>query len=118
MSKNSHDGKKRQKQRRHFRRQVDIAHIWQQGIAGRLYVIQHHCAYLCVHASHLRGLRAQVKHFIIAALSSGSLNNLPSSPWVPGRPWQNNGKCFGFTPDTKLSNCHQHRRGREPEVDL
>ena len=44
------------------------------------------CAYLCVHPSHLRRLRAQVKHFIIAALSSRrSLNNLlPSSPWVRG----------------------------------
>ena len=31
MSKNRHDGKKRQKQRRHFRRQVDIAYIWQRG---------------------------------------------------------------------------------------
>ena len=30
MSKNRHGGKKRQKQRRHFRRQVDIAYIWQQ----------------------------------------------------------------------------------------
>ena len=31
MSKNGHDGKKRQKERRHFRRQVDIAYIWQRG---------------------------------------------------------------------------------------
>ena len=88
MSKNRHDGKKRQKQRRHFRRQVDIAYIWQRGGGRhcRRLTICHRahcaCADLCVHASHLRGLRAQVKHFIIAALSSRSLNNLPSSPWV------------------------------------
>ena len=43
------------------------------------------CAHICVHPSHLRRLRAQVRHFMIAVLSSRSLNNLlPSSPWVRG----------------------------------
>ena len=87
MSKNRHGGKKRQKQRRHFRRQVDIAYIWQQQQQQRGEGLQadymSHSTVRCAYPSHLRGLRAQVKRFIIAALSSRSLNNLlPPSPWV------------------------------------
>ena len=89
MSKNRHGGKKRQKQRRHFRRQVDIAYIWQQQQRGEGGIAICHIAlctaHICVHPSHLRRLRAQVKHVMIAVLSSRSLNNLlPSSPWVRG----------------------------------
>ena len=97
MSKNRHGGKKRQKQRRHFRRQVDIAYIRQEEEehASAVYHSSSLGAYLCVHKSHLRGLRAQVKHFIIAAaLSSPSLNNLLPSKSLGeqlSKPQQNNG---------------------------
>ena len=89
MSKNRHGGKKRQKQRRHFRRQVDIAYIAAAAAAGEGGIAICHIAlctaHICVHPSHLRRLRAQVKHVMIAVLSSRSLNNLlPSSPWVRG----------------------------------
>ena len=66
--------------------------------------------------SHLPGLRAQVKDFIIAALSSRSLNNLLKS--LGARALTKQCLASALRPILNYQTGTYTGGGREPEVDL